>query len=214
MTFGTKDGIVLTCCSKTVINKNMTGDGSVDTGNPDTGVDNKLTVGPTDPTGNANEGDYYINDTTGEIWEYENGVWVDTGLNIFTYINDNSGNNDDNGSGDDSTTFMDAPTARLDATQQQIIDNEISAIEKAITGAVDNHAFSITVQGTYMTDISTGQPYFRVWKDLDPCCPLGYDTRSIVYQMDQVISYFFNLKYVVERKQPTTSNNFVWYVYW
>ena len=214
MTFGTKDGLPLTCCSRTVINKSMTGDGSVDPNDPTTGTDNKWNIFPGVPTFNANEGDYCIDSTTGEIWIYKNGQWVDTGKNVNTCV---SGGSDDDSGGsdtDNTDTFLDAPTARLDATQVKIINDEITVIKNAILLAVKNNDFHATVSSSYMTDSLTGIPYFRVWKDLDPCCPLGYDARSITYQMDQVIKYFFDLKYVVERKQPTTDNNFNWYIYW
>lgn len=210
MTFGTKDGLPVTCCSRTVINKSMTGDGTVDPNDPTTGSDQKWNIQPGIPTYNTNEGDYCIDSNTGEIYVYENGQWVDTGKNINSCISNNS----DDSSSDDDDTFIDAPTARLDATQTKIINDEIEVIKSNILLSIKQNNFNTVVNSSYMTDILTGIPYFRVWKDMDPCCPLGYDTRSINYQMEQVIDYFFNLKYVVERKQPTTDNNFNWYVYW
>lgn len=212
MTFGTKDGLPVNCCSRTVINKSMTGDGTVDPTDPTTGSDQKWNIQPGLPTYKANEGDYCIDSNTGEIYEYKNGTWVDTGVNINTCLSNNDNNNSNT---DDTTdTFLDAPAARLDSTQTKIINDEIEIIKNAILLAIKQNSFDTVVNSSYMTDILTGIPYFRVWKDLDPCCPLGYDTRAINYQMNQVINYFFNLKYVIERKQTTTDNNFNWYIYW
>lgn len=210
MAFGTKDGNPLSCCSPTVINSQMTGDGSVDPSNPYTGSDNKWTIIPGVPTFPANDYDYCIDSKTGEIYVYRDGQWVDTGKNINVYVD---GTTPTPTPTDD--TFMDAPTARLDATQTAIINSEISAIETAINAAVAANNFDTTVSGTTMTTpITTGVPYFRVWKDMDPCCPIGYNQRQINYQMNQVMEYFQNLKYVIKRYQPTTDNNFVWRIYW
>ena len=210
MVFGTKDGNPLYCCAPTVLNPVMTGDGTVDPNDPTTGGNlPDYWVGPGVPTFTGQDGWYYIDDQTGEIYKWEDGKWVDTGSNVATCAGGN--NNDD----DDTTdTFIDAPTARSEATRTAIINSEIEAIKKAISSAVALNQFDTTVSGTTMTDVTTGIPYFRTWKDMDPCHPLGYDTREIVFMMDQVIKYFFDLKYVIERYQPTTENNFVWKVYW
>lgn len=212
MVFGIKDGNKICKCSPTVINKEMTGDGTVDPYDPTTGENNPdFIIGPGTPSASGTDGQYYIDDTTGEIWKWNNGSWIDTGSNVKTCANKSDDNNDDN---NDTTSFMDAPTARLDATQTAIINSEITSIQNAISTAVAANKFETTVSGTTMTDPVTGLPYFRTWMYLDPCHPLGYDKREIHYEMYMVMKNFFDLKYVIERKQPTAENNFVWKIYW
>ena len=214
MVFGTKDGNQICKCSPTVLNKEMTGDGTVDPSDPTTGSSPPdFIIGPGSPIIIGNDGQYYIDDLTGEIWKWSNGEWIDTGSNVKKCADSSSSDDDDDGSST-TTSFMDAPTARLDATQTAIINSEIASIEKAISTAVASNLFETTVSGTTMTDPTTGLPYFRTWMCLDPCHPLGYDKREIHYEMYMVMKNFFDLKYVIERKQPTTENNFVWKIYW
>lgn len=215
MVFGTKDGNTICNCSPTVINKLMTGDGTVDPDDPTTGSNSTdYIVGPGIPVNPGIDGQYYIDDTTGEIykWDTSTNTWIDTEANVKTCADSSNGGGGD--SDDTSSTFIDAPTAREDAAKIAIIDAEITAIENAISAAVKLNEFETTVSGTTMTDITTGLPYFRVWRAMDPCHPLGYDKREIHYEMYQVMKYFFDLKYVIERKQPSTENNFVWKIYW
>lgn len=104
--------------------------------------------------------------------------------------------------------FPNAVEARSGSRNNVRIYTEIRAIEAAILTAIDSGLLNILVAGTYMTDITTGQLYARVWLD-------ETENRSLTEQMLLVKKHFQNMGYEITQKLNTTPNNtFKWKVLW
>lgn len=113
--------------------------------------------------------------------------------------------------------MLTASEARSKAKNDAVIFNEIRDIEDAILTAVTAGDYDTDVIGTTMTATSTvGTPapialarvYFNVWQG-------SVDDRAKFIQMGQVLSYFTDLGYSIERRaNSNTGDTFKWIVSW
>lgn len=113
--------------------------------------------------------------------------------------------------------MLTATEARAKSQNDSIIFNEIRDIEDAILTAVNAGDYDADVTGTTMTATSTvGTPapiaaarvYFNVWQG-------SVDDRAKFIQMGQVITYFTDLGYSIERRtNSTTGDTFKWILSW
>jgi hypothetical protein len=113
--------------------------------------------------------------------------------------------------------MLTATEARAKSQNDSVIFNEIRDIEDAILTAVGSGLYDANVIGTTMTATSTtGTPapivaarvYFNVWQGTA-------DDRAKFIQMGQVISYFTDLGYSIERRtNATTGDTFKWVLSW
>lgn len=112
-----------------------------------------------------------------------------------------------------TNVMLTAAQARAKAQNDVVIFNEIRDIEDAILNAVGNGLYEATVTGTTMT--ATALPgrtlaiqYFNTWQGT-------IDDRAKYIQMGQILTYFTNLGYSIERRvNASTSDTFKWVVSW
>jgi hypothetical protein len=113
--------------------------------------------------------------------------------------------------------MLTATEARAKAQNDTVIFNEIRDIEDAVLTAVGLGEYDAEITGTTMTATdTTGSPapiaaarvYFTVWQGT-------VDDRAKFIQMGQIISYFNDLGYSIERRtNNTTGDTFKWIVSW
>lgn len=101
--------------------------------------------------------------------------------------------------------MLTASQARSKAQNDLVIFNEVRNIEMAILTASASGSYSITLDTTTM---STSAVYCNVWKGV-------VADRAKEIQMAQIIKYFTDLGYNIERKTNSiTGTTFDWVVYW
>jgi hypothetical protein len=108
--------------------------------------------------------------------------------------------------------MLTASQARAKSKNDLAIFNEIREIETAILVASSDGELEVVVSGTAMTATGSGmslaREYFKAWQGSVP-------NRAKEQQMAEVVSYFYNLGYQIERKvNPQTGDTFRWSVYW
>jgi hypothetical protein len=112
--------------------------------------------------------------------------------------------------------MLTATAARAKAQNDLVIFNEIRDIEESILTAAASGLYEITVTGTTMTSIAaigtsdrtTAIAYYNVWQG-------NLEDRAKFLQMGQIISYFIDLGYSIERRtNAMTSDTFEWLVSW
>jgi hypothetical protein len=109
--------------------------------------------------------------------------------------------------------MLTATQARAKSQNDSLIFNEVRDIEDAILTAIDNGLYEANVSGTVMT--ATTSPgtfdsilYFNTWQGT-------IDDRAKYLQMGQIITYFTDLGYAIERRTNSlTGNTFKWVVSW
>lgn len=111
--------------------------------------------------------------------------------------------------------MLTASEARAKSQNDIIIFNEIRDIEDAILTAVNAGEYNSEVIDTTMT-LVTGTPeeialariYFNTWQGT-------IEDRSKYIQMGQIITYFTDLGYSIERRtNSNTGNTFKWILSW
>ena len=101
--------------------------------------------------------------------------------------------------------MLTANEARAKAQNDVTIFNEIREIEDAVLSAVAAGQYSAEVNDTTVTLSVT---YYGVWQGV-------IDDRAKYIQMGQVITYFTDLGYSIERRtNAETGNTFKWIVSW
>ena len=101
--------------------------------------------------------------------------------------------------------MLTATEARAKAQNDVIIFTEIRNIEDSVLSAISNGYYSTVVTGTIMTLSVT---YCNVWQG-------ATDDRAKFIQMNQVVTYFTDLGYGIERrKNADTGNTFKWIISW
>lgn len=113
--------------------------------------------------------------------------------------------------------MLTATEARAKSQNDTVIYNEIRDIEQSILSAIDEGAYDASITGTTMTATSTvGSPsprsiailYYNTWQG-------AIDDRAKYIQMSQVVTYFTDLGYSIERRtNATTGDTFKWLVSW
>lgn len=113
--------------------------------------------------------------------------------------------------------MLTATEARAKSQNDAVIFNEIRDIEDAILTAVSAGEYDTEVIGTTMTatssagtpsPISIARLYFQVWQG-------STDDRAKFIQMGNVITYFTDLGYSIERRtNNSTSDTFKWIISW
>lgn len=118
--------------------------------------------------------------------------------------------------------FITAREARNGARNNLAIFNEVRDIEFSILTAITNGAYSTIINDSPMTQLlgsggipGTGQPYFRVWRNLDVGVITTWDQNALRDQMDHVINHFKDLEYCILRKMlAVDSLVFYWELSW
>lgn len=110
------------------------------------------------------------------------------------------------------SVMLSAGQARAKAQNDLIIFNEVRDIEEAILTAIVAGSYNADVVGTTMTSTTTGveqaRLYFNAWQGIVP-------DRAKEIQMNQVITYFTDLGYTIERKtNALTGDTLKWTVLW
>lgn len=101
--------------------------------------------------------------------------------------------------------MLTASEARAKSQNDSVIFNEIRDIEDAVLTAVSAGSYEATVTGTTMTG---SMAYYNVWQGT-------VDDRAKFIQMGQVITYFTDLGYSIDRRtNSATGNTFKWLVSW
>ena len=101
--------------------------------------------------------------------------------------------------------MLTATEARAKAQNDVTIFNEIRELEDAILSAISNGSYSAEATGTTMTLSVT---YCNVWQGVT-------EDRAKFIQMGQVVTYFTDLGYSIERRvNSSTGNTFKWIVSW
>ena len=113
--------------------------------------------------------------------------------------------------------MLNAAEARAKSQNDSVIFNEVRDIEDAILSSVSSGLYDTTVSGTTMTATDTaGSPapiaiariYFTTWQG-------AIDDRAKFIQMADVVTYFTDLGYSIERRtNPLTGDTFVWKISW
>lgn len=104
-----------------------------------------------------------------------------------------------------ASIMLTATQARSKAQNDLVIFNEVRNIEMAILTASAGGSYNINVDTTTM---STSAVYCNVWKG-------AVADRAKEIQMAQIIKYFTDLGYNIERKtNSVTGTTFDWVVYW
>ena len=109
--------------------------------------------------------------------------------------------------------MLTATQARAKSQNDSLVFNEIRDIEDAILTAISNGIYEATVSGTGMTatvspNSLTAMVYFNIWQG-------SIDDRAKYLQMGQVITYFTDLGYSIERRtNALTGNTFKWVISW
>lgn len=110
------------------------------------------------------------------------------------------------------SVMLSAGQARAKAQNDLTIFGEVRDIEEAILTAIAAGNYNADVVGTVMTSTTDGvadaRLYFNAWQGITP-------DRSKEIQMNQVITYFTDLGYTIERKtNALTGDTFKWTVLW
>ena len=101
--------------------------------------------------------------------------------------------------------MLTATEARAKAQNDVTIFNEIREIEDAVLSAISNGSYSAETTDTTMTLSVT---YCNVWQGV-------IDDRAKFIQMGQIVTYFTDLGYAIERRvNSSTGNTFKWIVSW
>ena len=101
--------------------------------------------------------------------------------------------------------MLTATEARAKAQNDVTIFTEIRNIEDAVLSAISSGDYSVDVTDTVMTLSVT---YCNVWQGV-------IDDRAKYIQMSQVVTYFTDLGYSIERrKNADTGNTFKWIISW
>ena len=101
--------------------------------------------------------------------------------------------------------MLTATEARNKAQNDLVIFNEVRDIELSILTASAAGQYEITIEDSAMTISAI---YANVWKGV-------VSDRAKETQMSNVIKYFTDLGYSIERKTNAVSGTtFVWQVYW
>ena len=109
--------------------------------------------------------------------------------------------------------MLTATQARAKSQNDSLVFNEIRDIEDAILTAIANGLYEAIVSGTTMTATVTpgslaAMQYFNTWQG-------SIDDRAKYLQMGQVITYFTDLGYSIERRTNSlTGNTFKWVISW
>ena len=109
--------------------------------------------------------------------------------------------------------MLTATQARAKSQNDSLVFNEIRDIEDAILTAIGNGLYEASVIGTVMTStvspaLLTSIVYFNTWQGT-------IDDRAKYLQMGQIITYFTDLGYAIERRtNPLTGNTFKWVLSW
>lgn len=111
-----------------------------------------------------------------------------------------------------NSIMLTADQARAKSRNDSIIFNEIRDIEDAILTACDAGLLEAVVTGTTMTDTGAGiaaaRLYLKAWRGTQP-------DRAKEQQMADVVVYFSNLGYQIERRvNSSTGDTFKWAVFW
>jgi len=106
------------------------------------------------------------------------------------------------------SVMLTATEARAKSQNDAVIFNEIRDIENAILTSVDTGDYTATIDNTTMTSSILAQQYYDTWQGTR-------DDRARFIQMGQVITYFTDLGYNIERRtNASTGNTFKWIVSW
>ena len=101
--------------------------------------------------------------------------------------------------------MLTASEARSKAQNDVVIFNETRNIEDAILEAVADGQYKAEVTGTTITLSVT---YYNVWQGVT-------DDRAKYIQMGNIVTYFTDLGYSIERRtNPDTGNTFKWVISW
>jgi hypothetical protein len=101
--------------------------------------------------------------------------------------------------------MLTATEARSKAQNDVVIFNEIREIEDQILTAIAEGDYSVEVTDTVMT---LSVSYHNVWQGVT-------EDRAKYIQMGQIVTYFTDLGYGVERRtNSSTSNTFKWIISW
>jgi hypothetical protein len=109
--------------------------------------------------------------------------------------------------------MLTATEARAKTQNDLLIFNETRDIEIAILTAIDNRLYSADITGTRMTattgdNLVPARLYFQTWQG-------AIEDRAKAIQMNQIIKYFTDLGYSIERRtNPNTGDTFKWLVSW
>jgi hypothetical protein len=101
--------------------------------------------------------------------------------------------------------MLTAVEARAKSQNDLVVFNEVRHIEEAILSATSDGAYTAIIDDSTMTLSVT---YFNVWRGLS-------SDRGKEVQMANIVQYFTDLGYTVERQtNSSTSNTFKWIIYW
>jgi len=111
-----------------------------------------------------------------------------------------------------SGIMLTANQARAKSRNDSVIFNEIRSIEDEILTTCSAGGLEVYVTGTTMTNTTTGialaRDYYKAWTG-------SFPDRAKEQQMAEVIIYFSNLGYQIERRvNNTTGDTFKWAVFW
>lgn len=112
-----------------------------------------------------------------------------------------------------NNVMLTAVEARAKAQNDSVIFREVRSIEDAILSAVAAGQYEVAVTETTMTatvdpGLQTAIVYFNTWRGL------GEDRAKYV-QMNNVITYFKDLGYSIERRTNShTGSTFKWVISW
>jgi hypothetical protein len=109
--------------------------------------------------------------------------------------------------------MLTATQARAKSQNDTLVFNEIRDIEDAILTAISAGLYEAIISGTTMTATASPESltaivYFNTWQG-------AIDDRAKYLQMGQIITYFTDLGYSIERRTNSlTGNTFKWVVSW
>lgn len=109
--------------------------------------------------------------------------------------------------------MLTASQARAKSQNDSLVFNEIRDVEDAILTSINAGLYEAVVTGTSMTaTVTLGLPtaivYFNTWQG-------STDDRAKYLQMGQIITYFTDLGYSIERRTNSlTGNTFKWIISW
>jgi len=111
-----------------------------------------------------------------------------------------------------NSIMLTASQARAKSKNDSVIFNETRSIESEILNACSLGNLEVYVTGTTMTDTGTGialaRNYFKAWNGSVP-------DRAKEQQMADIITYFSNLGYQIERRvNSATGDTFKWAIFW
>jgi hypothetical protein len=101
--------------------------------------------------------------------------------------------------------MLTATEARAKSQNDVTIFTEIRDIEDQVLSAISDGDYSVEVTDTTMTLSVT---YYNVWQGVT-------EDRAKYIQMGQIVTYFTDLGYGVERRtNSSTGNTFKWIISW